>query len=61
MKRNILIALLAIVTLTGWAQVKAGTEIKVVGDLANPKPTFLRAYLTGNLLQEAQNVEDNVV
>lgn len=61
MKKTLLIALLAIVTLTGWAQLKAGTEIKVVGDLGNPKPTFLRAYLTGNLLQEAQNVEDNVV
>ena len=61
MKKTFLIALLAIVTLTGWAQSKAGTEIKVVGDLGNPKPTFLRAYLTGNLLQEAQNVEDNVV
>ena len=61
MKKTLLIALLAIVTLTGWAQLKAGTEIKVVGDLGNPKPTFLRVYLTGNLLQEAQNVEDNVV
>lgn len=58
MKRNFFMTLLAAVCLVACAETK--TEIKVVGDLGDPQPTFLYSMFDGKMLPEGQ-VADGVV
>ena len=61
MKKQILTILLAVLCLAACTGTKTSTEIKVIGDLGEYKPVFLRIYGNGSYLQEAQNVEESVV
>ena len=58
MKRNFFMTLLAAICLVACAETK--TEIKVVGDLGDPQPTFLYSMLDGKTFDEGQ-VSDGVV
>ncbi len=58
MKRNFLMSLLAAICLAACAENK--TEIKVVGDLGDPKPTFLHNMFGRESIAEGQ-VSDGVV
>ena len=61
MKKILSIVLFATLCLAAAAESKIKTVITVKGELGDSKPTFLRAYLTGEFLQEAQSVEDDAV
>ncbi len=58
MKRNFFMTLLAAICLVACAETK--TEIKVVGDLGDPQPTFLYSMFDGKTFDEGQ-VSDGVV
>ena len=58
MKRNFFLTLLAAICLVACAETK--TEIKVTGELGDPKPTFLHDFNSGQLIAEGQ-VSDGVV
>ena len=58
MKRNFFMTLLAAICLVACAETKC--EIKVVGDLGDPQPTFLYSMFDGKTFDEGQ-VSDGVV
>ena len=60
MKRNYLLTLLAAICLAACAETQTKTEIKVTGDLGDPKPTFLNNMFGHETYAEGQ-VTDNTV
>jgi thiol-disulfide isomerase/thioredoxin len=60
MKKNFLMTMLAVICLAACAETQTKTEIKIVGDLGDPKPTFLHNLFDGQTLAEGQ-VADGVV
>ena len=58
MKRNFFLTMLAAICLAACAETKS--EIKVVGDLGDPKPTFLYGMFDGKTYADGQ-VSDGVV
>lgn len=61
MRKLHLWTMLSALSLAACTETKTSTEIIVTGELGDPKPTFLRTYYTGNLLQEAQSADDSTV
>ena len=61
MKKNFFLTMLAAFCLAACTETKTTTEIKVTGDLGDPKPTYLTAFGTGDSLMQAQSVEDSLV
>ena len=61
MRKLHLWAMIPALCLAACTETKTSTEIKVTGELGDPKPTFLRAFYTGDLLLESQVAEDSTV
>lgn len=61
MRKLHLWAMIPALCLAACSETKTSTEIKVTGELGDPKPTFLRAFYTGDLLLESQVAEDSTV
>ena len=63
MKKNILMTMLAALCLAACTETKTNsrTEIRVVGELGDPKPVYLNTFGKLSPLLEAQSVEDSVV
>ena len=55
MKKNYLLTLLAAICLAACAETK--TEIKVIGELGDPQPTFLNSFTDRQLIAEGQVTE----
>ena len=60
MKKNFLLTMLAAICLAACAETQTKTEIKVIGDLGDPQPTFLHNMFGRESLAEGQ-VSDGVV
>ena len=60
MKKNFLLTMLAAICLAACAETQTKTEIKVIGDLGEPQPTFLHNMFGRESLAEGQ-VSDGVV
>ncbi|MBR5394479.1 MAG: TlpA family protein disulfide reductase [Bacteroidaceae bacterium] len=60
MKKNFLLTMLAAICLVACAETQKKTEIKVVGDLGDPQPTFLHNMFGRETYAEGQ-VADGVV
>ncbi len=60
-KLTIITALLAILCMAACTETKTSTEIKVVGDLGDPKPTYLNTFGMLNPILQAQSIEDSVI
>lgn len=60
MKKNFLLTLLAAICLVACAETQTKTEIKVIGDLGDPQPTFLYSMFDGKTFADGQ-VADGVV
>ena len=60
MKRNFFLTMIAAICLAACAETKTKTEIKVVGDLGDPQPTFLHNMFGRESIAEGQ-VADGVV
>jgi len=58
MKKNYFLTLLAAICLVACAETK--TEIKVIGELGDPQPTFLNSFSNRKLIAEGQ-VADGVI
>jgi thiol-disulfide isomerase/thioredoxin len=61
MKRKFFQAMIAAICLAACTNSKVKTQITVVGDLGDPKPTVLCAFYTGDSIQQAQTIADTVV
>ena len=60
MKKNFLLTMIAAICLAACAETQTKTEIKVVGDLGDPHPTFLHNMFGREVFAEGQ-VADGVV
>ena len=60
MKKNFLLTMIAAICLAACAETQTKTEIKVIGDLGDPQPTFLHNMFGRELYAEGQ-VADGVV
>ena len=54
MKKNFLLTLLAAICMAACAETQTKTEIKVVGDLGDPQPTFLYSMFDGKMFADGQ-------
>ncbi|MBO7119125.1 MAG: redoxin domain-containing protein [Bacteroidaceae bacterium] len=63
MKKVSLMTLLAALCMAGCVETetKTSTEIKVVGELGDPKPIYLNTFGKLSPIQQAQSVEDSII
>ena len=63
MKKVSLMTLLAALCLAGCVETetRTSTEIKVVGELGEPKPIYLNTFGKLSPIQQAQSVEDSII